>query len=205
MKKLKKFFIYFLVLFVLIVGISNALSKYKLLQIPMEKIIYNINFSDFSGIHTYEELIENNVFAYTKMSDMHEPFSFYDLTKEQSDIIEQILSNYNFDMVYYDSSGSGSIHYPDNCIVFSYNPEKNDKYNFVEHSNNIYSCGINSVTVTKEKVLISRKIIHSDWIINNEYSDNGMFFENEILISYESTDKQLLNEINEIINEIKIS
>lgn len=205
MKKSKKTIISLVVLFVLLFGLYNVLSNYKLLQTPINILRFNVNISDFSGSYTYEELIENNMFSYTKMSDMNEPFSFYDLTKEQSDIIEQILSNYNFDMVYYDSSGSGNIHYPDNCIVFSYNPEKNDKYNFVKHSNDIYSCGINSVTVTKEKVLISKKIIRSDWIINNEDSNNGIIFEKEILISYENTDKQLLNTINEIIEEIKNS
>ena len=59
MKKSKKTIISLVVLFVLLFGLYNVLSNYKLLQTPINILRFNVNISDFSGSYTYEELIEN--------------------------------------------------------------------------------------------------------------------------------------------------
>lgn len=192
-------------LFFFIFIFYQTISSFKLLQMPYESVHYGIKFSDLAGTYTYKELLENNIFRYTRMSDMRKPFSFYELSDAQSNQIENLLSEYSFKTVYYDSTGSGNIHYPDESIVFSYTKHEDESFNFVYHGDNMYTCGIHSLVVTSKKVLISKRIFLSDWIIEQNKFVNEKDFKNEILISYECSDKQLLSELNKIIEEIKNS
>lgn len=202
---MKKRIAIILVLCCVLFGFYQIAVNFRFLQMPINELRFGIDFSEFSGTYTYDELRENNIFRYTKMSDMRKPYSFYDLTNEQSDELEKLLLDYSFSTTYYDSTGSGNLHYPDNSVIFSYNKQEDENYNLVHHGSDAYTCGIDSVVVTKRKVMISKRIFLPEWIVEKNNSADGVEFIDEVLISYECSDEKLLCEINKIIEEIKTS
>lgn len=177
-------------------------STYAILETPFSFIKYRLPLNDFAGKFTYEELKDENELHIDSLRDYSkESYYLYNISTEDKELLDDILSGYVFKTAFVDCSASGSVRHPNNQIVL-YCTNYKDHFTLFQHHNGIISYGIISITLMEDRVIINRGVVHEKSIFETPSDDSGFYSTDMSSIPYYCKDLELVNILQEFVNKV---
>lgn len=193
--KIKKLLIIAAV-FLVLLAIYTFIDSYNLLRTPLSCLRLGINLYDYCGSYSYDELNGSSKNVFVNVTDKRKtPAEYYSISSKTSDEIEKLLSKYKFTMEHYNSEGKGSISNPDNSLIIM-RSEQLSSPEFISLGDGVYSYGIGSVVVLKNKIIINKYYTKENWFVETDSSSNKIIVNTTISVAYSCKDSELVEKIH---------